>query len=416
MAATPPRVPAGQSAPGTRRGRLTRHLPPLDGPQVRLLLLACLAVLFVAVDSQALVLALSAIGRQFHAQLADLTHLGVLIQLGAIAGLGLGLLSDRLGRRRVLIVSVAGFSLANLASAAAPNLAALAALRVVAVCLETGAGATATALVIEELPAPARAFGITILTIAAGAGAGVATVLWPFIAPNWRVLYLLGATGLLGAGALLLWLRESRAWSGSGQHRGLALAVLLQRAWRGRLLIAVATALLSAVLYVPANLFYAARGDQLGMGQFQISAVIVVGALLSIPAFFAGAALSDRLGRRRPAVLLSVVTTGWVALAFAGGPAAYWTGNILWTIFASAGSPITGTWFGELFPTRARATSGALSSVFGSVGGVLGFEVLRVLGTAHGLGIAILSCAGVAVVGALLQALLPETLGRPLPG
>ena len=382
---------------------------------MRLLLLACLAVLLSALDSQALVLALTAIGREFHARLGALTNLGVLIQLGAVAGLGLGLLSDRLGRRRVLIISVAGFSLVNVASATAPNLAVLAGLRVLAVALETGAGATATALVIEELPASARAFGISILTIAAGAGAGVATVLWPFVAPDWRVLYLLGAAGLVGAGALFVWLRESQAWTGIGEHRRLALAVLFQRAWRGRVLIAIMTALLSAVLYVPANLFYATRGDELGMGQFQISAVIVVGALLSIPAFFAGAALSDRLGRRRPAVLLSVITAAWVAVAFAGGPALYWAGNILWTIFASAGSPVTGTWFGELFPTRARATSGALSSVFGSLGGAAGFEVLRVLGTPHGLGVAIPVCAGVAVIGAVLLVLLPETLGRALP-
>lgn len=382
---------------------------------MRVLVLACVALLLAAIDSQALVLALSAIGKEFHAHLADLTDLGVLIQLGAIAGLGLGLLSDRLGRRRVLILSVAGFSLANVASAASPNLAVLAALRVVAVSLETGAGATATALVIEELPAPARAFGISVLTIASGTGAGITTVLWPFIAPNWRILYVLGAAGLLGAGALALWLRESVAWAQSGEHRTLALRVLLQRAWRRRLLIAVGTALLSAVLYVPANLFYAVRGDQLGMGQFEISAVIVVGALLSIPAFFAGAAVADRWGRRRPAVALSVITACWVAVAFLGGPAVYWVGNILWTIFASASSPVTGTWFGELFPTRARATSGALFSVFGSLGGVLGFVVLGRLGTAHGLGVAVLCCAAVGLVGAVLLALLPETLGRPLP-
>jgi MFS family permease len=406
---------AGGNAPGTPRGRLTRHLPPLDRSQVRVLLLACLAVLLAAIDSQALVLALNAIGHEFHARLDDLTDLGVLIQLGAVAGLGLGLLSDRLGRRRVLIVSVAGFSLADLASAASPSLAALTALRVVAVSLETGAGATAMALVIEELPGAARAFGISVLAIASGAGAGVTTVLWPFIAPDWRILYLLGGGGLLGAGALALWLRESLAWTRSGSHRTLALGVLLQRAWRRRLLIAVSTAFLSAVLYVPANLFYAVRGDQLGMGQFEISAVIVVGALLSIPAFFAGAAIADRRGRRRPAVALSLVTACWVALAFVGGPALYWAGNILWTIFASAGSPVTGTWFGELFPTRARATSGALSSVFGSLGGVLGFEVLGRLGTAHGLGVAILCCAAAGFVGALLLALLPETLGSPLP-
>lgn len=409
---------AGGSTPEAgrgRRGRLARHLPPLDRDQIRLLLLACVAVLLAALDSQALVLALAAIGHEFHARLGALTDLGVLIQLGAVLGLGLGLLSDRLGRRRVLIVSVAGFSLANVASAAAPSLGVLAALRVVAVCLETGAGATAVALVIEELPAGARAFGITILTIAGGAGAGISTVLWPFVAPHWRILYLLGALGLLGAGALFLWLRESRAWTRSEGHRPLALRVLLQPPWRRRTGIAIATALLSAVLFVPANLFYAMRGYQLGMGQFQVSAVIVVGALLSIPAFFVGAASSDRWGRRGPAVVLGLVTVGATAVAFVGGPGLYWVGNILWTVVASAGSPVSGTWFGELFPTRARATSGALSSVFGAFGGVIGFEVLGRLGGTHGLSTAILWCAAPAAVSVVLLLFLPESLGRPLP-
>lgn len=411
---------APQVKPGVRtadrgRGRLARHLPPLDREEIRLLVLACVAVLLAAVDSQALVLALTAIGHEFHARLSALTDLGVLIQLGAVLGLGLGLLSDRLGRRRVLIVSVAGFSLANVASAAAPSLGVLAALRVVAVCLETGSGATATALVIEELPAAARAFGISVLAIAGGAGAGVSTLLWPFVAPHWRILYLTGAVGLAGAGALFLWLRESRAWSRSEGRRRLALRVLLQRPWRRRTAVAVVTALLSAVLFVPANLFYAMRGNQLGMGQFQISAVIVAGALLSIPAFFAGAASSDRWGRRGPAVVLSLVTAGATALSFVGGPAVYWVGNIAWTVLASAGSPVGGTWFGELFPTQARATSGALSSVFGAFGGVVGFEVLGALGGTHGLSMAIVWCAVPAVVSAVLLLFLPETLGRPLP-
>ncbi|MGH7920855.1 MAG: MFS transporter [Candidatus Dormibacteraceae bacterium] len=381
---------------------------------MRVLALSCVAVFLVAIDSQALVLALAAIGREFGAPLSGLTDLGVYIQLGAIAGLGLGLLSDRLGRRRVLILSVAGFSLVNVASAAAPNLVVLSALRVVAVCLETGAGATATALVIEELPAPSRAFGISLLTIAGGAGAGVATVLWPFIAPNWRILYLLGAVGLVGAGVLHLWLRESAAWVATGGHARLALRVLLQPQWRWRLLVAVVTGLLGAVLYVPANLFYAVRGDDLGMSQFEVSAVIVVGAVASIPAFFVGAALADRWGRRRLAIGLGIVTALFTAVAFSGGVSTYWVGNIAWTVLASASSPVTGTWFGELFPTRARATSGSASAVAGAVGGAVGLELLNGVGTAHGLGVAVALCAVAAVAGSILLVLLPETLGRPL--
>lgn len=391
------------------------RLPALDRRAVRVLVLASVAAFLVAIDAQALVLALSAIGRQFHTRLAGLADLGVYLQLGAVAGLGLGLLSDRLGRRRVLILSVAGFSVVNVASAAAPNLGVLSALRVIAACLETGAGATATALVIEELPASTRAFGISVLTIAAGAGSGVATVLWPFIAPNWRLLYLIGVVGLVGAAILAVWLRESQAWVAAGRHRDLALRVLLEPRWRWRFAVAVLTGLLSAVLYIPANLFYARRGDDLGMSQIEVSTVIVVGALLSVPAFFVGAALADRWGRRWVSVVLGVLTALFTGVAFLGGDRTYWAGNILWTIFASASTTVTGTWFGELFPTRARATSGAASSVAAAIGGVAGLELVRSLGTSHGLGSALIVCAVVAILGALLLAWLPETLGRPLP-
>src|SRR5260370_35284151 len=73
-----------------------------------------------------LVLALPAIAADFHARVPALSTLGSVLALGSIGALPLATLADRFGRRRLIAVGVAGFSIANFASAFAPTLEALA--------------------------------------------------------------------------------------------------------------------------------------------------------------------------------------------------------------------------------------------------------------------------------------------------
>ncbi|MFZ0217880.1 MAG: MFS transporter [Candidatus Dormiibacterota bacterium] len=414
-AESPPTADGGASpAPPPTPSLWRRLVPPFGRRGGLALALACLATFFVYLDSQALVLALSAIGRDFHASVPTLSDMGIFLQVGAIAGLVLGMLSDRLGRRRILIAAVAGFSIANVASALAPNLVALTILRMLASCLETGAACTATALVIEAVPANARALGVSLLTIAAGAGSGLTTIVWPLVAPDWHVLYLMGSTGLLGAAVLFWLLRESEAWQAT-RHEEIAIKVLFERRWRGRLGAMVLATAIGSLLYVPAGLFVVLFGGELGMPPATLSAVIIVSGIVSIPAFAVGARLSDRWGRRLLGTVLAVLTAAFTGLTFVGGQPAYWTGNLIWSTLASGNSPVLGTWFGELFPTRARATSEAMNATATAVGGIAGLQVLGRLEPVTGAGGALLICAGFAVLGALLLLLLPETSRRPLP-
>jgi MFS family permease len=142
--------------------------------------------------------------------------------------------------------------------------------------------------------------------------------------------------------------------------------------------------------------------------------VVVISGLASLPAFLVGGRLSDRLGRRGPAAGLTVLTAGFTAAAFSGGSAAYWVGNVLWSVLASASVPILGAWYGELFPTRARATSEAVGAVAGAVGGATGFQLVGLLEPHLGLGLSLAAPAVAALVAALLLLLLPETRGAPL--
>jgi predicted MFS family arabinose efflux permease len=392
-------------------GRLAR------GGVLRVLALAGLATFFVSFDSAVLVLALPAIAADFQTSVTTLTQLGGALALGTITGLPIAMQADRLGRRRLLVLAVAGFSLANLASAWSPSLAWLAVSRMVAVCFETVAAGTATALVVEEVAPDERGLAVAAITVTAGAGTGLTTLLYPLLAPNWRALYLVGGAGLAGAVVLAALLRESEAWTASVAVAGrrAPLRVLLGRPWRARLAVLAGSAALSALLYEPAGLFFALFGSRtLGLGPAAISAVTVVAGLVSVPAFAVGGRLSDRFGRRRLGVALTLAAAPCAALTFSGGRAAYWLGNVSWSVLASASVPVLGAWYGELFPTRARATSESVGAAAAAIGGLAGLQLVGLMEPRIGLGPGVGVTTTAALVAALLLLRLPETRGRPL--
>lgn len=387
--------------------RLSRH-------QWLVLGLAGLATLLAAFDSSVLILALPAIARQFAAGVPALADVGSLLSLGSLGALPLGVLADRLGRRRLLAAAVLGFSLANLLSGLAPSLAALAVARLLAVCFETLAAGVATALVVEELPAAARGLSVAAITVTAGLGTGLTVVLYPLLAPDWRALYLLGGLGVLGALALWIFLPESETWRAS-RHESLSLAVLWRPPWRRRLLLLAGAAALVAVLLEPATLLVVLFGSrQLGLRPLAISEVVFLSGILSAPAFLIGGRLSDRAGRRLPGVLLTAATGLAVAATFSTGLLGYWAGNVAWSVLASASVPVLGAWSGELFPTRARATSESVLAVAAALGGIGGLQLVARLDPRLGLGaaVAVLLAASLAGAGLLLR--LPETRGLPL--
>ncbi len=147
---------------------------------------AGLAVVLTAFDGSVLVLALPAVARDFQARVPDLSNLGSILALGGLGALPLATLADHFGRRRLIAIGVAGFSIANFASAFAPSLEALAFLRLVAVCFEVLVGGVATALIVEEAPSGRRGQAVSVLAVLSGAGTGITVIAYPLVAPHWR--------------------------------------------------------------------------------------------------------------------------------------------------------------------------------------------------------------------------------------
>ncbi|HEV2027800.1 MAG TPA: MFS transporter [Candidatus Dormibacteraeota bacterium] len=387
----------------------------LDIQQRRTLTWAGLAVVLTAFDGSVLVLALPAIAADFHARTPALSNLGSVLAVGSLGALPLAALADRFGRRRLIAVGVAGFSLANFASGLAPSLEALAVLRLIAVCFEALVGGVATALVVEEAPVTRRGQAVSVLALLGGLGTGITVIAYPLLAPHWRWLFLAGGVGVFLAPVIWFRLPEGRKWLGV-HVTGSALRLLLQPPWRRRVAVIAAMTALLAVLLEPAGLLFTVfANDVLHLSPIAISVLIVVSGVAGAAFYLVGGYLTDRYGRRRPAIVLTLATALATSLSFATATIGFYVGNVLWSAFASAATPVFGAWTAELFPTRARATAEATSGVAAAIGSVAGLQAVGLLSPSTGLGRAIELCGVAAIAGAFLLLMLPETKQAPLP-
>ena len=387
----------------------------LDRLQRDTLVWAGLAVVLAGWDGSVLVLELPAVAQSFGARVADISNLGSIVIFGAIGALPLATLADHFGRRRLIALGVALFSLVNFATAFAPSLLALAAVRLTASCFENLVLGVVTALVVEEAPTARRGQAVSALALLFGLGQGIPVLIYPLVAPNWRVLFLAGGIGVLAAPLIWRRLPEGRAWQ-RAHVSGSTMRLLAQSPWRRRVLILAASVMVGTVLGEPAGLFFTVYASQtLHLSPFVISAMIVAAAVCALVGYVAGGYLSDRYGRRILGAGLGAVTAVFTGGGFISGAGGFIAGNLLWSGFASAGTPVMGAWSGELYPTRARATAEATGGVAAAMGGIIGLQIVGALSPVLGLGrsLAVLAAAG--VLSAALLLLLPETRGRPLP-
>lgn len=387
----------------------------LDRRQKVILLWTGLAVIITNFQGNILVLALPAIAREFHAGTLALSELGSVLAIGTLGALPLATFADRFGRRRLIAVGVFGSSLANLISGLAVSLAQLAFLKLFAVTFEVLVVGVVTALIVEEAPVEHRGAAVSLIALLSGIGIFIVVVAYPLVTPHWRWLYYASGSGIVLSPFVWWLLPESRTWQ-EAHVSGSALRVLWEPSWRRRIVVLATMTGLLAVLLEPAGLLYTVFASfDLHWSAAAISALIVVSGIAGAVSYLGGGYLSDRFGRRGPAIALTIATAGATSMSFAAGSFGFFVGNVLWSAFASAATPVFGAWSGELFPTRARATAEASIAVVAAVGGIAGLQLVGVIAPSAGLGGAIELGGVAAIAGALLLFLLPETKEQPLP-
>lgn len=330
-----------------------------------------------------------------------------------------GALSDRYGRRRVLIYTILLYSFASAGTAFSHGLWDLIFWRaLVGVGLggEWSAGAT---LVAESWPAAQRARAVSFMQSGWALGYMAAAGLSALILPNfgWRALFLAGVLPALLTVFIRRKVDEPAVWRNRGSRAS---------PWRdlfrpphGRTTL-IATILATTVLFAYWGLFTWLPGflnaprEQGGAGMTIVRTSGFVFAV-QIGAFFGYIAfgfLADRFGRR-PAfsgyVLMAAALVPLYGLAPLYGEGWLLVLGPLVGFFGTGFFSLFGAMLAELYPTSIRGSGQGFVYNIGRGLSALAPYAVGALGDRHGLGAALGLNAGFFLLGAAIVFLLPET-------
>jgi MFS family permease len=349
----------------------------------------------------------------------------------AVGGLLFGLVADRWGRVRALMISVLLYSVFTAACGAATSAALLAVFRV---GLGLGMGAewaSGAALVSETWPDRHRAKALAWMQSAWAVGFALAAVVNYLVQTvaglPWRAVFFVGVLPAL----VTLWVRrrvpEPELWR-RAPGREVPGALFLARAARGlggaRLRRTVALALLSSCTlfaywgfntWVPTYLSASPSSGGLGATASVMTGLIVANQVGTWCGYVSFGYVADALGRRRAYVgyLLAAAALVWAYTSvhaiwalLAIGPAA--------SFFATGHFSGFGTVTAELYPTPVRATAQALTYNLGRIASAYAPRLVGAVAQNHGYPAALSITALAFVAGAICWTMIPESKGREI--
>ncbi|MGB3910408.1 MAG: MFS transporter [Pseudolysinimonas sp.] len=345
----------------------------------------------------------------------------------ALGALGFGYLADRIGRKRLFVATLILYSVAAIATAAAPDFTLFIVFRFITALGVGGEYSAVTSAIAEFTPARnrGRSNGLVMSFWAVGGilASVVSILVISTLGLTWRYTLLFGvisaAYGLLARRLI----PESPRWLASrgrtadadrvvesitgvsspvgyvdtvGPGTGLSRFRELWRNYRGRLFFGMALDFSEAAGYY--GLFTAMSilvfSTATGVVPIADGVLPYYFLIANVAALAGGIFVSfalDRIGRK-PTVTFSYTAA---ALSMIGCAAAAATGSpvVVLIAFSVAAFFATCAWvsayptFSELFPTRLRATGIGASVAVGRIGAIIGQVVLAVTATAWGVGI-----------------------------
>jgi MFS family permease len=408
-----------------RRQREQIHQLGLQRIHYQLLLLLGAAAFFDGYDTAVKSVALKQIRETF-----DLTSSGgsavlAIITLGALPAMALTRLADRLGRRRLLMWTVLGYTTFSGLTALSPNWAAFAGLQVIANVFIVAESAIVWTYAAEELPAKARGFGFGLIGMNIALGTGLAPLLYGPLTEtlgwSWRWMYVLGVPPLLLVAVFRRRLPESRRFETARETGHLAghWRDILAPEHRRWLTLIVATAFLFALTYQAGIVAIDYLESHRGFSATLAGNMMVLGGLPGIPIMVMAGAWSDRFGRR-------LVGCSFAAMSLLGGAGFFWLPASVpklavlpfmsMMLVGTMGSfPVLQTFVTELFPTglRSSATSWASTTAILGRTASLGIAAVLLQLWSQPVTITLLSIGPISAI-VIIARLFPDTHGREL--
>jgi AAHS family 4-hydroxybenzoate transporter-like MFS transporter len=351
--------------------------------QYQVVVLCFLAILFDGIDTTAIGVVVPALARSWNIAPAAFTLTFLATNLGAVVGyLACGPLAERIGRRRLIIVSVIWFGVCTLLTALAGTVTVLWILRFITALGLGGAVPTGIAHAADYAPIRYRDAMTVAVTTGLAAGAMLSGLLGASLIVNfgWQSVFLAGGIlPLLLAPALWLWLPDtpaasavagksptSKPWHGFARLLARDFATRTLLVWGYSFLIF--TTNYALVSWVPTLLL--SFGFAPGTAPIGVAALGVGGVVGNIVLML----LAPKFGARRVLVVVGLVAVAAIAtVAWADLPR-----ELLLLTIGAIGAGMVASSVGQaalavaMYPSELRTSGVGCSSALGRVGSIIG--------------------------------------------
>ena len=436
---TPPAVEPGSAppdSPGPRRRRrnpwwippFLGRVPDIEDRYFRILGIVTLGLFFESYDLSLLTSALKHIAEDLRMAEEQLGFYLGAVRLGGLLAFLLLPLADRLGRRRMFLVSLVGMSVFTLATALAQTPTQFVIFQLLTRAFIATLSAVGVVMLAEEFPAAHRGWGVGVLGALSAFGHGLGAMVFAAIDVlpyGWRSLYAFGALPLLLVPLFRRELqetvrfqlhREQRSQAAGSPEASLRSLLALARGNpRGAAVVGGAGlvhALGAISVFQFASLFVQ---NEHGWVPWHYSVMLLTSGAVGIIGNVVAGRLGDRVGRRR--VGMAAFTLFPIAgIAFYNGVGWMLPLCFIAIVFSSSAADVIVRVFStELFPTAQRGAAAAWLTLLQTVGWIFGLWLVgggRWAGVSLPVMISVVS-ASVLIAGLLLLQ-LPETRQREL--
>ncbi len=393
---------------------------PLTAYQWRLIGFLSVATFFEGYDFLALSQILPELRAEWSLTEGQAGALVAVANVGTVAAYGLVRLADRWGRRPVLTLTIAGYTIATLLSGFAPDVWAFGILQLLARVFLIAEWAICMVYAAEEFPADRRGLVIGVIQAFSAFGAIFCAAVVPALVRfgSWRAVFFAGILPLI----LVAFARRSLAETKRFEARDTRAPRDFFAVWRlgyGRRLLQIAAIWAATYLCTQTGVAFWKEfvTRERGFTNDDVALSMTIAALGSLPLLFGVGKLIDVLGRRKGAVVIFVLTALGVLGSYnLHGQTALTAALVLGIFGSSAVLPVLNAFTTELFPTEVRSDAYAwANNLLGRTSYVLAPLVVGQLATTWGWGPSVsLTVVGPVVALVLILAWMPETRGREL--
>ncbi len=401
-----------------------RENPPresLTSYQKKLFWLLGVATFFEGYDMIALSQILPQLRAEFGISFSQGATMVTVINVGTIIAWLLIRKADVWGRKRVLMITIGGYTIFTLLSGLAPGVLLFTLAQLVARVFLIGEWAISMVYAAEEFPASRRGMVLGVLQGFSSLGSVVCAGVVPLLLATpygWRTVYFVGAVPLVLVMIARRSLQETKRFEEARVEDKPSLMAFWQTPYKKRMLQLAAIWFLTYLCTQTAITFWKEFAvAERGLTDGQVGASITIAALASMPLVFAAGKLLDVIGRRRGAAIIYTLTSAGCVMAYTAHGHALLTFALVLAIFGvSAVLPVLNSYNTELFPTALRGDAFSWSNnLLGRIGYVTSPLIVGQLAISWGIGPAIASTAIFPMLAlALIWLWLPETKGKEL--